>query len=155
MPTGAPPTPDEATALSAIALAWDLQWNSLAEKERRTFKAQQRALASYEENHVGTLAAQAANVHRRTFERWVERNHLRFRERLAESDAAFVGSVEKSMLDHMAANRQGTHILYMFVLKAHAPGVYRELPAMDDEVAKETLSQLRKLSKKAHSTKGL
>ena len=153
MPAGAPPTQDEAITLSAIALEWDIQWDSLTTKRQATFAAQERALAEYAVSRGVLNAAHAAGVHYETVEAWRRDNVLRFRERLAEANLAFLASIEKRItgrIDDPTGNR-GSDVLLMFWAKAHAPELYRELPAMDDEVAKETLTQLRKLSRQAHA----
>jgi hypothetical protein len=153
MPSGPPPDADEAIRLSAIAQAWDIQWDSLPDQRKATFAAQERALAEYAESRGVLNAAQAANVHYESIESWRRDNVLRFKERWAQADLAFLASIEKRItgrIDDPAGNR-GSDVLLMFWAKAHAPELYRELPAMDDEVARETLTQLRKLSKKAHS----
>ena len=97
-------------------------------------------------------AAEAAGVHRLTVLRWKRENYLRYRDRLYDADATFIARLEKRMYDRIAdpTGNRGSDILLMFALKAHAPELYRELPAMDDATAKETLTQLRKLSKQAH-----
>ena len=153
MPAGAPPTKNEAIRLSAIAQAWDIQWESLDVSGRASFQAQERALKAYAQTRSDMAAATVAGVHRTTVLRWKRENYLRYRDRLFDADATFVTSLEKRMWDRIGdpAGNRGSDILLMFALKAHAPELYRELPAMDDETAKETLAQLRKLSKKAHA----
>ena len=155
MPSGAPPTPDEAIRLSAIAQAWDIQLDSLTTKRQATFAAQERALTEYAVSRGVLNAAHAAGVRYETVETWRRENTLRFRDRWSEADRAFLASIEKRItgrIDDPTGNR-GSDVLLMFWAKAHAPELYRELPAMDDATAKETLAQLRKLSKTAHSSR--
>jgi len=155
MPTGPPPDADESQRLAQLAVHWDIQWDSLDVSARASFQAQERALKAYSQTRSDMAAATVAGVHRTTVLRWKRENYLRYRDRLFDADATFVTSLEKRMWDRIGdpAGNRGSDILLMFALKAHAPKLYRELPAMDDETAKETLSQLRKLSQQAHSKK--
>jgi hypothetical protein len=152
MPTAPQATGEQADTLRAAADAYDIQYDNLDTKARISFQQQERAIHAYGETRSDTAAAEAANVHRLTVLRWKRDNYLRYRDRLFDADATFVTSLEKRMWDRLGdpAGNRGSDILLMFALKAHAPALYRELPAMDDETAKETLTQLRKLSKKAH-----
>ena len=152
MPTSPEAVGGHAAALRKAAEAYDIQYNDLDTQARGSFQAQERALETYAFTHSDTRAAEAADVHYITLLRWKRENYLRYRDRLAAAHTSFVSFLEKTMwerIDDPAGNR-GSDILLMFALKAHAPELYRELPAMDDATAKETLTQLRKLSKQAH-----
>jgi hypothetical protein len=153
MPTSPEATGEHADTLRAAADAYDIQYDNLDTKARISFQQQERALKAYATTRSDMEAANVAGVHRTTVLRWKRENYLRYRDRLFDADATFVTSLEKRMWDRIGdpTGNRGSDILLMFALKAHAPGVYRELPAMDDETAKETLAQLRKLSKTAHS----
>ena len=154
MPTSPEATGDHAEALRKAAEAYDIQYDELDTQARASFQAQERALKMYALTRSDTRAAEAADVHYITLLRWKRDNYLRYRDRLAAANTSFINSLERTMLDRIGdpTGNRGSDILLMFALKAHAPELYRELPAMDDETAKETLSQLRKLSKTAHSS---
>jgi hypothetical protein len=155
MPTSPEAVGEHAEALRKAADAYDIQYFNLDTQARASFQAQERALAIYGVTRSDTRAAEAADVHYITLLRWKRDNYLRYRDRLAAAHTSFVSSLERTMWDRIddPTGNRGSDILLMFALKAHAPKTYRELPAMDDETAKETLAQLRKLSRQAHKGK--
>lgn len=152
MPTSPEVTGDHVDTLRRAAHAYDIQYDALDTKARISFGQQERAIHTYGVTRSDVQAAEAAGVHRLTVLRWKRENYLRYRDRLYDADATFIARLEKRMYDRIAdpTGNRGSDILLMFALKAHAPELYRELPAMDDATAKETLTQLRKLSKQAH-----
>ena len=115
--------------------------------EKRRREQQERFLAQYGRTGNITSAAEASGVARRSHYNWIRDDALGYRARFDSAREQYADQLERIVHERLTdpTGNSGSDILLMFMLKALRPEKYREAMPVADDVAKDTLAELRKL----------
>ena len=121
------------------------EWNT---QQKRTWESQERYLAYYSQHRTKGTSAVHAGVGRTTAHRWDVENVLGFAKRLEHADQHFLNQLETHALNVALQTKAGqSPILLLAMLNDNLPDKYRPNVTVDDGTARETLEELRSLSK--------
>ena len=117
-------------------------------------KKQDAFLSIYSQGASVKLASQGANTTRWSVKRWVDDDLLGFRDRFDSANADFKDSlIEMAM--HRLNEQKATDspLLLITMLNAYIPEKFRPTSASTEEVAKDTIKEMRTLAKNAFVAK--
>lgn len=120
------------------------------EYEKETKEKQETFLSIYSQGASVAAAAKGANTTRQTVKRWVDSDKNGFRDRYESAQNDFKDSlIERAMnrLNEQKAN--DSPLLLITMLNAYIPERFRPNTLATEEVAKDTIKELRALSQKA------
>ena len=120
------------------------------EYEKETKEKQETFLSIYSQGASVASAAKGANTTRQTVKRWVDSDKNGFRDRYESAQNDFKDSlIERAMnrLNEQKAN--DSPLLLITMLNAYIPERFRPNTLATEEVAKDTIKELRALSQKA------
>ena len=120
------------------------------EYEKETKEKQETFLYIYSQGASVASAAKGANTTRQTVKRWVDSDKNGFRDRYESAQNDFKDSlIERAMnrLNEQKAN--DSPLLLITMLNAYIPERFRPNTLATEEVAKDTIKELRALSQKA------
>jgi len=118
--------------------------------EKRTAEQQEAFLKVYSDGASIRAAARAAETTRNTVKGWVERDKNGFAKLFEEAQADFKDSlVERAMARVKDQKSSDSPLLLITMLNAYIPEKFRPNTIATEEVAKETIKELRQLSKQA------
>jgi hypothetical protein len=122
--------------------------------ERKNDAAKRKAffLATYEEWGTIKRACEVADITRKTYKNWL------FRDAAFSSDMAEARRAFGEMLEGIALERvmnpdkgKGSDLLLLGMLNANMSEKYRPTMALNEDSAREVISELRKISREKHT----
>jgi hypothetical protein len=119
-------------------------------RDKEAKKRQDTFLAVYSKGASLRSAAKAAGTTRWSVKRWVDGDKYGFRERFESAQADFKDSlIERAMTRLEEQKASDSPLLLITMLNAYIPEKFRPNTIATEEVAKETIKELRQLSKQA------
>ena len=125
-------------------------YKSLSPSKKRQWRRQTKYLIAYQETRSKSVAAITSGVTYRTAMKWQKDNEFGFTERLEEADLIFCEGLEQLALERVRMqDAKANPVLLITLLNANLPNKYRPTVVMNDDTAKDVLSQLRGMAKDA------
>ena len=122
----------------------------LSPSKKRQWRRQTKYLIAYQETRSKSVAAITSGVTYRTAMKWQKENEFGFTERLEEADLIFCEGLEQLALERVRMqDAKANPVLLITLLNANLPNKYRPTVVMNDDTAKDVLSQLRGMAKDA------
>jgi AcrR family transcriptional regulator len=122
----------------------------LTPSEMDTKRKQSVFIAIFSNGASLRSAAKEADVNRATVYRWIENDYLGFRERYDAAHADFKDSLIEMALHRVNDQKSSdSPLLLITLLNAYIPEKFRPNTIATEEVAKDTIKELRELSKRA------
>ena len=119
-------------------------------RERETKVKQDAFLALYSRGSSLRAAAISAGTTRWTVKRWLDEDRYGFTDRFGHAQADFKDSlIEMAMGRLQEQKASDSPLLLITMLNAYIPEKFRPNTIATEEVAKETIKELRQLSKQA------
>lgn len=118
------------------------------ERKRDAVKRKTRFLAAFSEWGSIKKACELVNIQRPTYKTWLSRDYV-FSNDMAEAKRVFAEELEELAYERVRNpdKGRGSDLLLIGLLNAHMPDKYRPAVAMNDESAREVITELRKLSR--------
>ena len=118
------------------------------ERKRDAVKRKVRFLAAFSEWGSIRKACELVNIQRPTYKTWLSLDYV-FANDMAEARRIFAEELEELAYERVRNpdKNRGSDLLLIGLLNAHMPDRYRPAAAMNDESAREVISELRKLSR--------
>lgn len=118
-----------------------------SERKQDAAKRKKRFLLAFTEWGSIKKACEQVNISRPTYKSWLSRDYV-FANDFAEAKRTFAEELEELAYERVRNpdKGRGSDILLLGLLNAHIPDKYRPAAVMNDESAREVISELRKLS---------
>ena len=121
-----------------------------AHYERQVVSQQKSFLKAFAHGASFSESARIAKAHRQTVNKWIESDKNGFTKLFYEAEADFKdGLIEIAMTRIREQGAKDSPLLLITMLNAYIPERFRPNTIATEEVARETISELRKLSKQA------
>ena len=118
--------------------------------EKETKEKQETFLSVYREGASVASAAKAANTTRQSVKRWVDADKNGFRDLYENAQNDFKDSlIERAMARLNEQKANDSPLLLITMLNAYIPERFRPNTIATEEVAKDTIKELRALSQRA------
>lgn len=122
----------------------------LTPSEMDTKRKQEVFIAIFSNGASLRRAAKEAHINRATVYRWIENDYLGFRDQYDAAHADFKDSLIEMALHRVNEQKSSdSPLLLITLLNAYIPEKFRPNTIATEEVAKDTIKELRELSKRA------
>ena len=122
--------------------------------DQKTKRNQDAFLRIYSQGASIKSAATGAGINRRQVSRWVAGDNFGFTERFDAAQADFKDSLIEMAMNRLQEQKSSdSPLLLITMLNAYIPEKFRPTSASTEEVAKDTIKELRTLAKNAFVAK--